>query len=358
MSAETAGNSTDDAAQAPSHRSDVAVVVVTFKRQDLLARLFDSFRAMGEQPTRIVVVDNEDSPATAELVSALRADLAPATDVVYAPQETNTGGAGGFSAGSRIAYDSGADWVWLMDDDVVVLPGALERMRRWTDRVDADLAAGVPLERTHGVLQGSRRNFDGSAFYWQYHFWTRLGIPNPVAPRPFGDDEHGSRSRPMNTACFEGGLVHRSVMQRVGLPDPRFFIYWDDTIYGYLASKVTQPLIVSDLILQRTRELAHHRIGTTRKLNSTSDLARYHILRNRGYMAHYLRTHGDYNPLLFGLGTAATLAKEVIRLSLAEDRRAGLSEILRGRRDARRLWRDRTWQPMPPLGETTSTPRG
>jgi len=42
-------------------------------------------------------------------------------------------------------------------------------------------------------------------------------------------------------------------------------------------------------------------------------LARYHILRNRGYMAHYLQQHGDYHPVLFGIGTAATVAKEIIR---------------------------------------------
>ena len=330
--------------------TDVAIVVVTFKRQELLARLFDSFRGMGQTPSTIVIVDNESSPATGELVATLRTDLAGTCDVVYAPQETNTGGAGGFSAGTKIAYESGAQWVWVMDDDVEVLPGALERMRHWTDRVDRDLAAGVPLERTHGLLQGQRLNFDGTPFYWQYHVWTRLGIPNPIAPRPFGAGTGAPRQgRPMNTACFEGGMIHRDVMTRIGLPDARFFIYWDDAIYGYLASKVTRPLVVSDLILQRTRELAHHKIGTVRKLNSTSDMARYHIMRNRGYMAHYLQQHGDYSPVPFALGTAATFAKEVIRLSLTDAKRAGFAQIWRGWRDARTLWRDRTWTPMPPL---------
>lgn len=331
-------------------RTDVAVVVVTFKRQELLAGLFDSFRAMGERPATIVVVDNEASPQTAALADTLRSDLAGTTDVVYAPQETNTGGAGGFSAGTKIAYESGAEWIWLMDDDVEVLPGALERLRFWTDRVEWDLARGASLAETNAVVQGQRLNFDGSSFYWQYHFINRLGIPNPIAPHPFSSDPAAPRtSRPMNTACFEGGLFHRSVVQRLGLPDARFFIYWDDTIYGYLAAKITQPIVVSDLILQRTRELAHHRLGTTRKLNTTSDLARYHILRNRGYMAHYLQQHGDYHPVSFGIGTAATVAKEIIRLSLATERRAGLATVLRGWRDARALWRDRSWTPMPPL---------
>jgi glycosyltransferase involved in cell wall biosynthesis len=334
-----------------SSRSRVAIVVVTFKRQELLSRLFDSFEAMGERPATIVIVDNENSPETAAMTATLRDTLAPTCNVMYAPQETNTGGAGGFSAGTKLAYEAGADWLWLMDDDVEVIPGALDRMRHWTDKADADLAAGKSPAETRLVFQGQRLNFDGTPFYWQYHFLTAMAIPNPVAPRPFAPDEaHPHRARLMNTACFEGGMFHRSVVEAVGLPDPRFFIYWDDTIYGYLSTKVTQPLIVSDLILQRTRTLDHHKIGTIRKLNSTSDMARYHIMRNRGFMAHYLREHGDFNPVLFAAGTAATFVKETIRLTLTDDKSAGFKQLVRGWKDARVILRDQAWTPMPPLG--------
>jgi GT2 family glycosyltransferase len=315
---------------------------------------------MGELPQSIYVVDNEAAEATEQLVGHLQADLAGQTVVTYAPQSHNSGGAGGFSAGVELALAGGAQWLWLMDDDVAVLPGALSRLRHWTRRVEADLRDGLSLDQTNGVIQGQRRNFDGSVFYWQYHFLTKMGIPNPVAPRPFGprsrrgdgaSETASKRSvgRPMNTACFEGGLFHRQVVEQIGLPDRRFFIYWDDTIYGYLAAKVTCPLIVSDFILQRTRQLDHHRLGKIRKLNSTSDMARYHIMRNRGYMARYLDIHGDYQWFWFRLGTLATFVKEVIRLSLAEQRAYGFSRLVAGWRDAWKVRCDSHWQPMPPL---------
>ena len=50
--------------------------------------------------------------------------------------------------------------------------------------------------------------------------------------------------------CFEGACFKRSVVQKIGLPDARFFIYWDDALYGYLASKVTQPILIPDFVLQ------------------------------------------------------------------------------------------------------------
>lgn len=336
------------AAVPPCEMDRLAIVVVTFKRQNLLKVLFDSYLELTRAPWRVIIVDNEDSAETRDMVRELgrRTDALWGVDadrpdaeggtarVVYAPQADNLGGAGGFSAGVKRAWELGAQWFWVMDDDVKVLPDALEKLAPWA--------------REHDVVQGSRLDYDGGPFYWQYRFMVSLGIPNPVAPAAF--DESGFR--PMNTLCFEGGLFSRRIVGEIGFPDPRFFIYWDDTVYGYLASKVTEPVVVADLILQRTRDIANWDIAGLRQLNGTSDMTRYHIMRNRGYMMQYFRRNGDYNRFVFGIGTAATFAKEVIRL-VAVDRtfKTGFPALVRGMLDARKIYRDRTWSPMPALGE-------
>ena len=123
-----------------------AIVIVTFKRQDLLAGLLDSILELTVAPWRVVVVDNENSPRTAEMVHAFgeRADERWGTTgddpdaeggvsrVVYDPMETNTGGSGGFSEGVRRAFELGAEWFWVMDDDVAVEPQGLEVLARWS----------------------------------------------------------------------------------------------------------------------------------------------------------------------------------------------------------------------------------
>lgn len=323
----------------------LAIVIVTYKRQELLRTLFESIEALDQAPWRVVVVDNEHSEETAAMAAGFETKLnaqwgrtvadrsGNQSRVVYAPQSDNLGGAGGFSAGVKVAWDLGAEWFWVMDDDVAVLPDAIAKLAKWTDR--------------HDVIQGSRLDFDGGPFYWQYDFVIPLGIPNPIAPAAFGPAGY----RVMNTLCFEGGLFRRRIVEKIGLPDPRFFIYWDDTVYGYLASKVTNPIVVPDVILRRTREIGNWDIAGVRQLNSTSDMNRYHIMRNRGYMARYFMAHGDYRPLMFALGTAATAAKECIRL-VAVDRehlRTGLAELWRGWRDSRRLLHAPDWAPMPPM---------
>ena len=323
----------------------MAMVIVTYKRRELLSTLLESIERLTSPVWRIVIVDNEASAETEDMVGDFRGrierlwgpsdrDSCGGTDrVVYAPQSENRGGAGGFSAGVDIAYRRGAEWFWVMDDDVAVVPEAIEKLAPWT--------------LSHDVIQGSRYDYDGGPFYWQYDFLVPLGIPNPIAPAAFGPAGY----RVMDTLCFEGGLFRRSVVSRIGLPDPRFFIYWDDTVYGYLASKVTSPIVIPDMILRRTREIGNWDIAGVRQLNSTSDMNRYHIMRNRGYMARYFMVHGDFRPLLFALGTVATFAKELIRL-VAVDRSSiitGIRCLARGWWDSRRILHDDSWTPMPPL---------
>lgn len=108
--------------------------------------------------------------------------------------------------------------------------------------------------------------------------------------------------------------------------------------------------MVPDVILRRTREIGNWDIAGVRQLNSTSDMNRYHIMRNRGYMARYFMAFGDYRPLMFGFGTLLTAAKEVIRLVMVdrEHAKTGLvqSQGLVGFSQAAH---DPDWKPMPPL---------
>lgn len=318
-----------------------AIIIVTYERQALLDGLLESLLFLDEAPWRVFVVDNESSSETAQLVETYARLVeegltavpweAGAASFVYAPQEQNTGGAGGFAEGVRLAYDAGAEWFWLMDDDVVVKPKALSVLTGWSGRFDA--------------IQGSREDFDGGPFWWQYRFIPSLGAYNPVAPAGFGPQGW----KPANALCFEGACFNRRVVEGVGLPDARFFVYWDDCIYGYLASKRFRVAVVEDVILRRAREVRNWEVSGVRQLNASSHMTRYHVMKNRGHMANYLKRTGDYDAVGFALGTASCAAKELIRLLAVERGRgmgAGIKSLARGWMDARAIMADDAWRPF------------
>ena len=330
----------------------LALIVTTYKRQQLLETLFDSILALEQAPWRIVIVDNEQSDQTADMVAAFAgkvtgqwgttvADQSGNEErVVYAPQTENLGGAGGFSAGVAKAYELGA---YINLDDATMVD-FLDRVAGVPENIFCRYNPGGTFQLGESEEGFQVMDKPGDA---KYDFIVPLGIPNPIAPAAFGPAGY----RVMDTLCFEGGLFNRRVVTEIGLPDPRFFIYWDDTMYGYRASKVTNPIVVPDVILRRTREIGNWDIAGVRQLNSTSDMNRYHIMRNRGYMARYFMTYGDFRPLVFGLGTVLTAAKEVIRLVMVdrEHLKTGLVQIAKGWWDSRKLMHDPTWKPMPSL---------
>ena len=78
-------------------------------------------------------------------------------------------------------------------------------------------------------------------------------------------------------------MFSRRVVDKIGLPDARFFIYGDDACYGYVASQHFPAAVVADVVLKRARAVSNWDIAGKRQLNSTSDTNRYYIMRNRGY---------------------------------------------------------------------------
>lgn len=145
-------------------------------------------------------------------------------------------------------------------------------------------------------------------------------------------------------------MFSRRVVDKIGLPDARFFIYGDDACYGYVASQHFPAAVVADVVLKRARAVSNWDIAGKRQLNSTSDTNRYYIMRNRGFLARYMQIYGDYHPMLFRLGNAATFCKEFIRLAAVDKCfKTGIPALRRGMKDARKIIKDPDWKPMPPM---------
>lgn len=304
----------------------VFVVVTTFNRAGHLQELLASLASLSPAPAGVVVVDNASTDATPDVLAALTLPV----PVVVERLPVNVGGAGGFAAGVQRALDEGAEWVWLMDDDVVVLPDALASFARWMPR--------------YACIHGRRYDHTGAPFFWQHLLNETLGVHLPVRGDVFAD----SPVFHTNVGCFEGMLVAAHVVRDVGLPDARFFLNGDDTTYGWLISRRHPVAYVDEFVLRKTRVQRQVDLGV-RHLNDSSDLSRFCGMRNRGHLARYLRLHGRYSGVGFGIGTLLSAAKEVLRLVAVERSLKGVGAVWRGWRAARVILHDPLWTPEPPL---------
>ena len=320
----------------PSSAAELTLVIVTFNRSGYLRGLLDSVAALDPAPVRIVVVDNASTDDTQQVITAAASRLP--LPVVNLRLPVNAGGAGGFAAGVERALAEGASWLWLMDDDVVILPGAVAALGKWTGQ--------------YQCIHGRRLDETGAPFFWQHRFLPRLGIHIPVRGNVFRDTPVFAT----NVGCFEGMLICADLVRRIGLPDTRYFINGDDEIYGWLASRLTDVVYVNDFVLQKVRPQKQIDLGI-RHLNDSSDLSRFHSMRNRGYTAKYLQAHGQYSRIGFSLGTVLTAGKEILRLLAVEHRITGVPSLWRGWRESRKILHDEAWQPMPPLAADSPSDR-
>jgi GT2 family glycosyltransferase len=112
-------------------------VVATCRRPAELARLLASLKNAGPHFGAIVVADNGNDPATraAFEVSGLHG--------LYLPQHENAGCGGGLRIASAAAcehFKNALTHLWILDDDAVVAPDALDIQLREMERAGADAA--------------------------------------------------------------------------------------------------------------------------------------------------------------------------------------------------------------------------
>jgi rhamnopyranosyl-N-acetylglucosaminyl-diphospho-decaprenol beta-1,3/1,4-galactofuranosyltransferase len=285
----------------------VAVVVVTFNRADLLRGMLAGLAEQTRPPDAVVVVDNASSDHTREVL-AERPDL-PLHPVHLTE---NTGGAGGFHAGLRAAHALGHDRFWLMDDDVVPAPDCLAVLM---DQ-DADCLIAVREDREGHLVEKAAVRFD---------------LTNPLAIRPktasvdttWPDRASMPALAPVENVAFEGFLVRRAVVDRIGFPDPSFFIFYDDCDYALRAREAGHTIwAVRDAVL--VRQLA---------FDQQHDLAGwkgYYMYRNL-FTVHF--RHGR-NPVVRAKPYVLTAA--VVVLSPLRGGRAEARNVVRALRDAHR----------------------
>ncbi|MGA8848108.1 MAG: glycosyltransferase family 2 protein [Nocardioides sp.] len=244
----------------------VAAVVVTYNRIILLERLVERLRevAAGGEIDEIIVVDNASTDGTG-------AWLAAQPDLVSRTLETNSGGAGGFDAGLAWAMERGADLAWLMDDDGIPARDCLSRLLAHDD-LDlwgpAVLAEQDPRRLCFPIrLPGGTR---------VVHAMAEVEAAAQVAERP---GLIGGVVIP-----FNGVLVTRALVERIGTPRADFFIWGDDVEYLWRAERAgarIATVVDAHFAHPATDDLGTPMMwGRTTYNHTASDLKHYCMARN------------------------------------------------------------------------------
>jgi rhamnopyranosyl-N-acetylglucosaminyl-diphospho-decaprenol beta-1,3/1,4-galactofuranosyltransferase len=298
----------------------ICVVVVTYNRSAWLIECLNSLILQNHKIEGVVVINNASTDNTKSCLDEFAAKNKNILNwhITHAP--VNSGGSGGFAQGMKVAHQAGYDWIWLMDDDVLVHPEALNNLLQYKDQAQ--------------ILHGRRVGPDGRPFYWQSVFLPWLGFCRPYPDSIFKTKDIWFT----NTACFEGALIHKSVFDKIGYADKRYFMVWDDTEFGYRASQSFNVAYCNCLTLIRQRGEDNIDIGV-RSLYRATDMYRYFHVRNRFLLVRTILKNEPRSwarvlkRITFHAFTFILICKEVVRAILFKDWGMGLKPMMLGFKD-------------------------
>jgi len=186
---------------------------VSYESEDWIGGCLEGLRQQSFKDFEVIVVDNASTDRTVDKAEAFSL---PNKIVIRAPR--NLGFARGCNLGERSAT---GEWVVFLNPDTVARRDWLEQVIEGQNRYpDTSVFASAQYEI------GAANTLDGVGdAYFGFGIPWRGGFGHPVSALP----EEGECFSP----CGAAAVVRRSVFQRVGGFDKRFFCYCEDVDLGF-----------------------------------------------------------------------------------------------------------------------------
>jgi GT2 family glycosyltransferase len=186
-------------------------IIPTYNRRELLRECIQAVLGQTRPPEVLWVLDNCSTDGTAEMVQR---DF---PQVRLVRRQQNLGSSGGFAEGITVAYAGGADWIWLVDNDAVPQPDALEQMLVARQRIHATglevAALGSVALWTDGKLHPFNRALPNWRFLKYRRRLRRLDC------------------QPVRWSSFVSVLLSRWAVEKYGVPYYDYFTWNDDLEY-------------------------------------------------------------------------------------------------------------------------------
>lgn len=280
--------------------SATLAVVVSFHPE---VSILENVKALLSQVSHVVIVDNESSAQSKEILSAL-----PVNKLTFIFNEDNRGVGEGFNQGIRWGLEKAYEYFLLMDQDSCPESNMVENL----------------LEVTAS--------------------YAKTKIPVLVGPH----HEDFARKIPTTSAelvesvpllISSGSLLSRALIDQVGLYDERLFIDHVDHDYclrvlknGGRCLKVNAAVLLHKFGEAQVKSF----LGKSFFLQDYSPFRRYHMMRNR--IVLYKR-YGMFKGAWFWIDVKIAI-KDLIKLTLFErDKKAKFAALIRGFIDGL-LWSD------------------
>jgi GT2 family glycosyltransferase len=291
----------------------ISIVILNFNTRAHLAACLRSVPAEVRAGDEVFVVDNSSSDGSVDIVER---DF-PWVRLIRSPVN------GGFAHGNNQALRlASCEALLLLNPDTILPVGALDAFEeRLASHPDAGIV-GPKLLKPNGTMHlACRRSFPTPAVaFYRLSGLSRLFPRSPTFGRYNLTYIDPDKPIEVDAVCGACLLIRRSVVERIGLLDERFFMYGEDVDWCLRARQDGWTVRYEPAVIVQHQ---HGAASRQRALRTT-----FHFFRAMDlfYRKHYVRR---YHPLVTGAVRTAiygALAVSVCRalLTSPSQRRVGL----------------------------------
>ena len=203
-------------------RKKIAAVICNYNKCAYVTECIQSVLESVFQDFDLMVVDNASTDGSVEQIRRIYGDM-----VKLFVNKENLGGSGGFNTGIRYALEKGYEYVWCLDNDVLVDENAIEELYRF---MEGHPEVGMCGSKVYHMEAPDYVQQFGINIVWEEYcceakYYNRL--EDGTMPEVVYSDAVA--------ACSV--LVRTSLIREIGPLPEENFLYWDDTEWGFRCNR-------------------------------------------------------------------------------------------------------------------------
>jgi GT2 family glycosyltransferase len=274
----------------------VIAIVLTYNRKELVAGCLRGCLDQTDPPDQIFLLDNGSTDGTREFLRERR--ILDDPRIAYLSLRKNVGPAAGFDLLTRLAYEAGCDWMWVMDDDTIPSRNALEELKR------AFIENFTSPEQV-GFLTSSIISRDG-----QPNNVPDIDLrADPGRCATWGDLLRSGMVK-VRWSTLLSALIPRSTLTRVGSLSPQFYFSGEDIDFALRVTEILPAYVVGKSVVTHLRQLTGV-FSILREPDPERIRMYYYFYRNNVYIRH--RYYSDFRMLLYVAKGAWEIIQALLR---------------------------------------------
>lgn len=220
----------------------VSIIIVTYNTRQMTAECIDSvFEKTQNIDFEIILVDNASSDGSKDFFEK-------DSRIKYVYSEENLG----FGNANNLGYNyASGKYVFLLNSDTLLVNNAIYEMFRFMEYVDSSVGCcgGMLLNRDGSFQSGYFKHFPSLWFIFQ-ELLIEVCPPTTLINNPYRKICRSNKNDhyPVDVSyiCGAALFIRKNVVEKCGLFDPEFFMYYEETEMQFRYKKNGFKAVVID----------------------------------------------------------------------------------------------------------------